>query len=594
MVSKFYFTLISALLSFSCLTLAEEPSFPYPTGDDDLQNQYIVEFKRNQAGEASKKNLLSKQNEEREPKLIKRIGSRNISVLKFPSKRAAGRWMQKNMNGIQYFEKDALMYPFKLNSKEGVTRNLAETTPYGIGHVQAEDVPDANSGSRKVCIIDSGYDRNHEDLPDDPALVTGVSFVGNRFPWYEDDNGGHGTHVAGTIAAIGGNNKGVKGVISNGLLKIHAVRVFPPSGSTATSTIIAGFQECVDAGANVINMSLGGGGAQQSFQDAIDDAHSKGILVFAAAGNSGRSAKEYPASYNHVTSVASITESYTKSSFSTFNNAVDIAAPGSDVLSTLPNNRYAEYSGTSMACPHAAGVAALVWSNFPTVPADTIISTLEATALDLPLNSNDGKDNNFGHGLIQAKAAYDALLALDTPTLSPAPSAMPVAFCADGVVVEVDVKTDLFSSETSWEITDSSGDVVASQSSFLNRQLQSETVCLDETATCDGSDYTFTIYDEFGDGICCTYGNGYYEVFVDGELSAEGSQFGTFESTSLCTTTEPPAPTCDIGGKSVCNGTDGCYWSGADRQCFGCSTLGRNKCGRITQCSWNSATGICE
>lgn len=588
MVSKLFISLVAALLTFNGISLAEDPSFPYPT-EDEFENQYIVEFERNQAGEASKKMLFSKQNDEREPSVIRRIESRNISVVKFPSKRAAGRWMQRT-GGIKFFEKDYPVYLQRLSPNQR-TRNLAEDTPYGIGHVQAEDVSDANSGSRKVCIIDSGYDRAHEDLPDDPSIVTGASFVDGYPNWYEDDSGGHGTHVAGTIAAIGGNNKGVKGVIRNGQVKIHAVRVFPPSGSTSTSVIIQGFQECVAKGANVINMSLGGGGATSSFQSAINDAHDQGILVFAAAGNTGRRAYQYPASYNHVVSVASITESKAKSSFSTYNDEVDIAAPGSDVLSTLPGNRYAKYSGTSMACPHAAGVAALVWSNFPTLSADTIISTLEATAEDL---GTDGYDNKFGHGLIQAKAAYDALNVNDSPTLSPAPSAMPVGICPDGIDVRVDVRTDSFGSETSWQITDSNDEIVASKDIFSNRELQSETLCLDMTATCDGSDYTFTIYDDYGDGICCEWGNGYYEVYVEGELKAEGASFGSFESTSLCGS-EPPAPTCDtIGGKSVCNGTDGCYWSAVDKQCVGCDSLKRNKCNRIPQCTWNEFTDICE
>ena len=102
MISKLFITLTAALLSFSGISLAEEPSFPYPT-ENEFQNQYIVEFERNQAGEASKKKLISTQNDEREPKVIRKIESRNISVLKFPSKRAAARWMQRT-GGIKSFE----------------------------------------------------------------------------------------------------------------------------------------------------------------------------------------------------------------------------------------------------------------------------------------------------------------------------------------------------------------------------------------------------------------------------------------------------------------------------------------------------------
>ena len=399
--------------------------------------------------------------------------------------------------------------------------------------------------------------------------------------------------MAGTIAAIGGNNKGVKGVIRNGLVKIHAVRVFA-TGSTPTSTVIAGFEDCVEAEANVITMSLGGTDPTEAFQDAIVDAHKKGILVFASAGNTGRRAKRYPASYKRVTSVGSITESYVKSDFSTFNNAVDLVGPGSEVLSTVPGNgtEYEYKSGTSMACPHVSGVAALVWSNFPTLPANTILSTLEDTAFDLPLEYQDGKDEYYGHGLVQAKAAYDALMRLSSPTVSPAPSSMPVEYCADGLVVQVDVQADFYSfMDQYWEITDVEGSIVASQSEFFGfYQFTSRTYCLDKTETCDGTDYTFTIYDLFEDGMCNYYGDGYYKVYVDGDLYVEGCDFKDAESTSLCEAN----PCAFIGGKQVCTNEPGCYWDGNTKSCTSCSEIpGLKKCNRIDACTWNDS-GFCE
>ena len=103
-------------------------------------------------------------------------------------------------------------------------RKLAESTPWGIDYVNAEYVPDDNSGSRKVCIIDTRYDKNHEDLQDDPTIVTGKSFI--RGERWDSDLNSHGTHVAGTTAAIGGIGLGVKGVIRNDQVKLHIAKAF--------------------------------------------------------------------------------------------------------------------------------------------------------------------------------------------------------------------------------------------------------------------------------------------------------------------------------------------------------------------------------
>ena len=312
-------------------------------------------------------------------------------------------------------------------SKPGTTRNLAESVPYGIDDTNAGDVLDSNSSSRKVCIIDSGYDKSHEDLPDDPSIVTGMSLVTGDEAW-DTDEITHGTHVAGTIAAIEGNNIGVRGIIGNGGLKLHIVKVFGPSFGPSASVIIAAIEDCVAEGSNIINMSLGGSGKSDAYQDAINAAHEKGVLIFAASGNTASSGYMYPASYDHVTSVGAVDSSHRHSSFSTYNDQVDICAPGSRILSTVPGNGYQSYSGTSMACPHVAGVAALVWSNFPTLPAEELRTILESTATDLPLEAPDGRDDKYGHGLVNAKAAYDAILALQPPS-TPSPTKSPNVDC---------------------------------------------------------------------------------------------------------------------------------------------------------------------
>ncbi|WP_076415283.1 S8 family serine peptidase [Shewanella sp. UCD-KL12] len=283
---------------------------------------------------------------------------------------------------------------------------MAESSPYGIGMVQANLVSDSQTANRKVCITDTGYTRGHSDLPSDG--VTGDDGYGSNDTgnWYSDGNG-HGTHVAGTIAAIGGNNQGVVGVNPSGLVGLHIVKVFDDSGSWAYgSDMVAAVNQCVAAGADVISMSLGGGASSSAERQAFANATSQGVLSIAAAGNDGNSTMSYPASYDEVMSVAAVDSSGTKASFSQYNSQVEIAAPGVDVNSTWNNGGYKSISGTSMATPHVAGVAALVWSHFPSCTPTEIRNALNATAED---RGSAGRDTSYGYGIVKAKAAYDYL-----------------------------------------------------------------------------------------------------------------------------------------------------------------------------------------
>ncbi|MDP5211477.1 S8 family serine peptidase [Pseudoalteromonas tunicata] len=283
---------------------------------------------------------------------------------------------------------------------------LAESTPYGINMVQAPLLSDAMSGNRKVCIMDTGYTLNHPDLPN--TGITGDDGYGNNDTgnWYNDGNG-HGTHVAGTIAAIGGNNQGVVGVNPSGQLGLHIVKVFNDQGNWAYgSDLIKAISQCQAAGANITSMSLGGSGSSAAERQAFDNSYAQGMLHIAAAGNDGNSSLSYPASYNSVVSVAAVDSSENKASFSQFNNQVEIAAPGVGVNSTWNNNGYKSISGTSMATPHVSGVAALVWSNNLSCSNQQVRDAINKTAKD---KGAAGRDTSYGFGLIQAKAAADYL-----------------------------------------------------------------------------------------------------------------------------------------------------------------------------------------
>ena len=214
----------------------------------------------------------------------------NAMAVEVPN--VALKGLENNPN-VEYIEEDVVRRPFALTSPStGTPYASGQLVPYGIKQVQADLLSDANTANRKVCIIDSGYDRNHEDLS--ANSVTGEYDAGTGW-WYTDENH-HGTHVAGTIAAINNSGVGVVGVNSNKLLKLHIVKVFGKDGWAYSSSLASAANKCGAAGANVISMSLGGGRSSKTEQKAFDTLYANGVLNVAAAGNDGNRVVSYPAS----------------------------------------------------------------------------------------------------------------------------------------------------------------------------------------------------------------------------------------------------------------------------------------------------------
>lgn len=314
--------------------------------------------------------------------------------------------------GIRYVEPDLEVRAFN------------QTVPWGIERVNAPQVQAAGpkGAGIKVAILDTGILLNHEDL----TVYGGFDTFGNNN--YNDDNG-HGTHVAGTVAALD-NGKGVIGVAPQAHL--YAVKVLNASGSGSFSNIITGIEWSINNGMQVINMSLGARSGSQALQDACDAAYSAGILVVAAAGNDGtirgnRESISYPARYPSVIAVGSITSSNTRSSFSSTGSTLEIMAPGSSILSTTYDGGYGTMSGTSMASPHVAGVAALVWS------ANTQLTNVQLrTILNSTANDMWNDPFRYGNGLVDAWAAYNAALGQDPGDPGdPNPTAINVAIATD-------------------------------------------------------------------------------------------------------------------------------------------------------------------
>lgn len=206
-----------------------------------------------------------------------------------------------------------------------------QVVPYGIPMVQADQVSDSAAGNRTLCIVDSGINGAHEDLAAVP--MTGENFTKSG-EWYTDENS-HGTHVAGTIAALN-NTVGVVGVAPSGKLKLHIAKVFDAAGSASSVTIARAMLSCWQAGAHVVSMSLGGPDTSPIESRVTALLAKKGLLLIAAAGNAGNDTVSYPAGFAEVVSVAAIDETRAVAGFSQFNADVEIAAPGVAVLSTVP------------------------------------------------------------------------------------------------------------------------------------------------------------------------------------------------------------------------------------------------------------------
>ncbi|WP_145990606.1 MULTISPECIES: cell wall-binding repeat-containing protein [unclassified Planococcus (in: firmicutes)] len=254
-----------------------------------------------------------------------------------------------------------------------------------------------------VAVLDNGFDLDHPDLNGQI-----VSSYATATSMSEDD---HGTHVAGIIGAAHNNRTYGAGVAPDaGLL---AIDVF--EGERAySSDVIEGIYYAADAGADVINMSLGNYFYNESYQTAIDYAHERGVLVIASSGNDYTDNTHYPSGYENVMAVGSTDRADRFSGFSNYGADQDITAPGTGIWSTIAGGSFSSMSGTSMASPVVAGIAALVKANEPDLSNEEIAQRLYDTSVDL---GAAGKDPYFGHGRIDAEAAL-MIFDIEQPAVS--------------------------------------------------------------------------------------------------------------------------------------------------------------------------------
>jgi len=249
--------------------------------------------------------------------------------------------------------------------------------PAGIRAVRVPAVWKKSLGERvRIGVIDTGVDFSHPELQ--TCLARGINLVHPRMPPLDDN--GHGTHIAGIIAAAG--RYGMRGIAPHAVLV--PVKAFDHQGSAYVSDIIKGIDWCVHQGVHIINMSFGMKQRSESMLEAVKNARRAGVVIVASAGNDGkRGFVDYPARFKYTISVGAIDARGGIAPFSNRSRRIDVFAPGEKVLSTWPRGRYREMTGTSMATPHVTGVLALAMAARPGLTPDQARKLILAARIPL-------------------------------------------------------------------------------------------------------------------------------------------------------------------------------------------------------------------
>ena len=320
----------------------------------------------------------------------------------------------KNKPGIRYAEPDYIVHAMLTST--ATPNDPLWPKQWGPIAIKCPEAWDECTGSEDVviAIIDTGVDYNHEDLsanmwhnpgetPDNGMDDDGNGYIDDYYGWDFVNNGnqpyddeGHGTHCAGIAAAVMNNNIGIAGVVQ---AKIMAVKVLGRDGYGSASDVAKGIKYAADNGADVISMSLGASEGCNVLRDACQYAWDKGVVLVAAAGNDGVPDVCYPAAYDTVIAVGAINSNKKRCQWSNYGDKLELVAPGDKIFSTYPGDDYVFLSGTSMATPHVAGVAALAKAMFPSYTNRQIRDLLDTTADDL---GDPGRDDYYGYGLVDA------------------------------------------------------------------------------------------------------------------------------------------------------------------------------------------------
>ncbi len=408
---------------------AQAPLNVNTSASEKIPGQILVKFRQN-----APENIVELNVDGYNAKIKSRLDRINTFVLSVsPTQQDAIISAFSRLPNVEFAEPDYLAHAFTTTNDPSLSQQwgMAKIQASNTSGQSAWDITTGNP-SVKIAILDTGIDHDHEDLS--AKVVVNQNFTDSSS---SDDFYGHGTHVAGIAAAATNNSIGVAGVGYNS--QLMNVKVLNDSGSGAYSWIANGITWATDNGAKVINMSLGGSSGSTTLQNAVDYAVSHGVVVVAAAGNNGNTARSYPGYYSGAIAVAATDVNDAKASWSTYGSWVDVAAPGVDSFSTMPNHantigptNYGSLSGTSMATPHTAGLAGLIWATGICATNTCVRSQIETTADPIP-----GTGNYWIHGRINAYKSVGGGSPSPTPTPTPAPSPTPSPTPVPSLVMRV-------------------------------------------------------------------------------------------------------------------------------------------------------------
>jgi subtilisin family serine protease len=407
-----------------------------PAGVEYVPGEILVRFRA--SASAAALNKLLKAEQLQPVREVKRLG---VRVLRLPEGLSVEEAM-KRLSGlpeVEYVEPNLILRTCEL-SKDLTSLGITDPGLSNQWSPQKMDAPAAwqiNAGDPGVviAIVDTGVDYLHSELA--PNLWTnpneipgngidddGNGYVDDIHGWDLQNNDAqplddhfHGTHVAGIAAAAPSDNPaGLVGICPN--CRILPVKVLDSQGSGSLDRVASGIVYAAESGARVINMSLGGTAGSPTLENAVNTAWSMGSLVVAAAGNNGAELRFYPAAYANAMAVASTNQDDWRSCFSNYYQGfISVAAPGEYIYSTTPrdasgNDTYGTYSGTSMATPHASGLAGLLFSQNPARTNREVRLLMESSAIDL---GPAGDDAFFGYGRINAARALGGTSSPTTP-----------------------------------------------------------------------------------------------------------------------------------------------------------------------------------
>ncbi len=279
--------------------------------------------------------------------------------------------------------------------------DIKHKIPWGVKQIKAPLVWKKSTGSRiKIGVVDTGADFNHPDLKS--SLSRGVNLL-NRFSAPFDDNG-HGTHIAGTIAAFNQQQQGMTGVAPKAM--IYPIKAFDRYGSAYVSDIIMGIDWCVTNQMDIINMSFGMHQRSQSLLDAVTAAYHAGVVIVSSSGNDGKqNFIDYPARFPQTIAVGATNRKNRITTFTNRGKQIDVYAPGAQIYSTWIGGKYNELSGTSMATSHVTGLIALMKAYNPKLTPKRIKQVLKYSTV--PIRTPANKPSSIG--MIQAVKALNRL-----------------------------------------------------------------------------------------------------------------------------------------------------------------------------------------